>query len=229
MKHTTAVLSSSAPTDTTYGSDEYAVLADPALSVEPTNADDATTVPAPPTSSNEQLNEAEPDFQHATARLAVSAATDGNPDELPPLSTTSAPRDSDPSLDTGGGTGGGCAGGAGGAAGGRGGGGEGGGGDGSGEGGGESGGGEGGGEGGGGEGGGEGGGVRLVSEKLRKEHVLVVATPVFWYSAMRSGASEEYVNVLMWSQPEDGSVSESDGFQYAENSSDASRSNLNHV
>ena len=136
MKHTTAVLSSSAATDTTYGSDEYAVLADPALSVEPTNADDATTVPAPPTSSNEQLNEAEPDFQHATARLAVSAATDGNPDELPPLSTTSVPRDSDPSLDTGGGTGGG-----------DGGGGEGGGGDG----------GDGGGDGGGGDGGGDGG------------------------------------------------------------------------
>ena len=118
----------------------------------------------------------------------------------------------------------------------------GGGGEGSGEGGGEGGeGGKGGGEGGeGGEGGGEGGeggeggdggdgGVRLVSEKLRKEHVLVAAVPVFWYSAMRSGASLEYVNVLMWSQPVDGSVSESDGFQYAENSSDASRSNLNHV
>jgi len=88
----------------------------------------------------------------------------------------------------------------------------------------------GGGEGGGGEGGGGGGeGVRLVSEKLRKEHVLVVALPVFWYSAMRSGASDEYVNVLMWSQPVDGSVSESDGFHHAENSSDASRSNLNHV
>ena len=84
-----------------------------------------------------------------------------------------------------------------------------------------------GGEGGGGEGGGV--GAKLVSEKLRKEHVLAVAVPVFWYSAMRSGASEEYVNVLMWSQPVDGSVSESDGFQYAENSSDASRSNLNHV
>ena len=92
-------------------------------------------------------------------------------------------------------------------------------------------GGEGGGEGGeGGEGGDGGdGGVRLVSEKLRKEHVLVAAVPVFWYNAMRSGASLEYVNVLMWSQPVDGSVSESDGFQYAENSSEASRSNLNQV
>ena len=68
-----------------------------------------------------------------------------------------------------------------------------------------------------------------MSEKLRKEHVLVVAVSVFWYSAMRSGASLEYVNVLMWSQPVDGSVSESDGFQYAENSSDASRSNLSQV
>ena len=118
----------------------------------------------------------------------------------------------------------------------------GGGGEGSGEGGGEGGeGGKGGGEGGeGGEGGGEGGeggecgdggdgGVRLVTEKLRKEHVLVAAVPVFWYSAMRSGASLEYVNVLMCSQPVDGSASESDGFHHAEYSSDASRSNLNHV
>ena len=108
----------------------------------------------------------------------------------------------------------------------------GGGGEGSGEGGDEGGeGGKGGGEGGeGGEGGDGGdGGVRLVTEKLRKEHVLVAAVPVFWYSAMRSEASLEYVNVLMWSQPVDGSVSESDGFQYAENPSDASRSSLNHV
>ena len=80
----------------------------------------------------------------------------------------------------------------------------GGGGEGSGEGGGEGGeGGKGGGEGGeGGEGGGEGGeggeggdggdgGVRLVTEKLRKEHVLVAAVPVFWYIARRSGASLE--------------------------------------
>ena len=59
--------------------------------------------------------------------------------------------------------------------------------------------------------------------------MLVVAVPVFWYSAMRSGASLEYVNVLMCSQPVDGSASESDGFHHAEYSSDASRSNLNHV
>ena len=77
--------------------------------------------------------------------------------------------------------------------------------------------------------GGDGGVSRLVSEKLRKEHVLVVAVPVFWYSAIRLGAQIRYVNVFMWSQPVDGSVSESDGFQYAENSSEASRSNLNQV
>ena len=59
--------------------------------------------------------------------------------------------------------------------------------------------------------------------------MLVADVPVFWYIARRSGASLEYVNVLMWSQPVDGSASESDGFHHAEYSSEASRSNLNHV
>ena len=131
------MLSSSAPTDISYAPDEYAVLAAPTLSVEPTSAVDATTVSAPLTASSEQLARDVPNDQHATAKLPLSAATDGYPDELPcPSNIASAPRDSEPSLDTGGGVGGG---------------------DGGGDGGGGDGGGEGGGDGGGGDGGGEGG------------------------------------------------------------------------
>ena len=74
-------------------------------SVEPIRADDAATVAVPFTSSTEHLNALPPYDQHATARLALSADTDGYPDELPPLSTASAPRDSEPSLDIGGSTG----------------------------------------------------------------------------------------------------------------------------
>ena len=98
----------------TAGRELYTLVADPALSVEPIRADDAATVPVPFTSSTEHLNVLPPYAQHATARLALSADTDGYPDELPPPSTTSAPRDSEPSLDTGGGTGGGDGGGDGG-------------------------------------------------------------------------------------------------------------------
>ena len=132
------MLSSSAPTDISNARDPNAVLALPTLiSVEPTSAVDATTVSDPLTESSEQLTCESPNVQHTTAKLALSAATDGYPDKPPcPSSIASAPRDSEPSLDTGGGVGGG---------------------DGGGDGGGGDGGGEGGGDGGGGDGGGEGG------------------------------------------------------------------------